>query len=130
MFQRYYVDIYCITFDTPLVTSAKEVLFSYNIIEGFIEQKIDTNPLMRFGLRRDSPGTDMGQYPKMSICPSVHLSVCLLTGLCKYYWLELHENIIRWVLIKNPLNCKTDLDHLLGTKKCRFSPFTYNLLHA
>ena len=34
------------------------------IIVGFIERKIDTNPLMRLSPRRNSPGTDMGQHPK------------------------------------------------------------------
>ena len=29
-----------------------------------MEHKIDTDPLMPFSSRRDSPGTDMGQYPK------------------------------------------------------------------
>ena len=32
------------------------------ILVGFIECKIDTNPLMRCSLRRESPGTDMGQH--------------------------------------------------------------------
>ena len=31
---------------------------------GFIERKIDTNPLMRLSPRRESPGTDMGQHLK------------------------------------------------------------------
>ena len=34
------------------------------IIKGFIERKINTNPLMHLSPRRESPGTDMGQYPK------------------------------------------------------------------
>ena len=34
------------------------------IIVGFIERKIDTNPLMRLSPRRNSPGTGMGQHPK------------------------------------------------------------------
>ena len=36
-------------------------------IVGFIEHKIDTNPLMRLSPRRESPGTDMGQHLKMVI---------------------------------------------------------------
>ena len=34
------------------------------IIDGFIELKIDTDPLMCLRPRRASPGTDMGEYPK------------------------------------------------------------------
>ena len=30
------------------------------IVVGFIECKIDTNPLMRLSPRKESPGTDMG----------------------------------------------------------------------
>ena len=29
-----------------------------------MEHKIDTNPLMCFSSRGESPGADMGQYPK------------------------------------------------------------------
>ena len=36
----------------------------YIIIVGFIERKIDTNPLMRLSPRRESPGTGMGRYLK------------------------------------------------------------------
>ena len=32
------------------------------IIIGFIERKIDTNPLMRLSPRRESPGSGMGIY--------------------------------------------------------------------
>ena len=34
------------------------------IIVGFIEHKIDTNPLMCLSPRRDSPETDMGRHLK------------------------------------------------------------------
>ena len=34
------------------------------IIVRFIERKIDTNPLMRLGPRRESPETGMGQHLK------------------------------------------------------------------
>ena len=34
------------------------------IIVGFIECKIDTNPLMRLSPRRESPGTGMGRHLK------------------------------------------------------------------
>ena len=34
------------------------------IIIGFIERKVDTNPLMRLSPRRESPGTDMGRHVK------------------------------------------------------------------
>ena len=34
------------------------------IIVGFIERKIDTNPLMRLSPRRQSPGTGMGRHLK------------------------------------------------------------------
>ena len=34
------------------------------IIVGFIERKIDTNPLMRLSPRRESPGTGMGRHLK------------------------------------------------------------------
>ena len=34
------------------------------IVVGFIERKIDTNPLMRLSPRRESPGTDMGRHLK------------------------------------------------------------------
>ena len=41
------------------------------IIVGFIERKIiDTNPLMHFSPRKNSPGTDMGQHPK-SACQGI-----------------------------------------------------------
>ena len=35
------------------------------ILEGFIEYKFDTDLLMRLSPRREIPGTDMGQYPKV-----------------------------------------------------------------
>ena len=39
------------------------LFFFLKIIQvGFIEHKIDTNPLMRLSPRRDFPGTDMGQH--------------------------------------------------------------------
>ena len=34
------------------------------MIIGFIEHKIDTNPLMRLSPRRESPGTGMGRHLK------------------------------------------------------------------
>ena len=34
------------------------------IIVGFIEHKIDVNPLMHCSPRRDSTGTNIGLYPK------------------------------------------------------------------
>ena len=34
------------------------------IIVGFIESKIDTNPLMRLSPRRQGPATGMGQHQK------------------------------------------------------------------
>ena len=36
------------------------------MIAGFIERKIDTDPLMLLSPRRESPGTDMGQYPRIA----------------------------------------------------------------
>ena len=35
------------------------------IIVGFIQRKIDTNPLMRLSPRRESPGTGMGRHLKI-----------------------------------------------------------------
>ena len=40
------------------------------IIVIFIERKIDTNPLMHLGPRRESPGTGMGQHLK-SACQGI-----------------------------------------------------------
>ena len=34
------------------------------IIVGFIQRKIDTNPLMRLSPRMENPGTDMGRHLK------------------------------------------------------------------
>ena len=34
------------------------------LLEGFVEPKIDTNPPMSLSPRRESPGTNMGRYPK------------------------------------------------------------------
>ena len=33
-------------------------------LTSYFERKIDTDPLMHLSPRRDSPGTDMSQYPK------------------------------------------------------------------
>ena len=38
--------------------------YVFIIIVGFIERKIDTNPLMHSSPRRESPGTDMGSHLK------------------------------------------------------------------
>ena len=46
------------------------------IIVGFIERKIDTNPVMRLSPRRESPGTGMGQHLK-----SVHQGIAKMRGM-------------------------------------------------
>ena len=44
--------------------------------------------------------------------------VCLLAGLCKFYWSDLHEKIKRdLVQVISHLNFKSDPDHRLNTKK-------------
>ena len=61
------------------------------------------------------------------------LFVSLLAGLCKYYWLELHDKKKKKQKMglgpsQVPLNLETDLDHSLDTKMKKnilIFPFTY-----
>ena len=41
-----------------------QLTYNNSIIVGFIERKIDTNPLMCLSSRKESPGTDMGRHLK------------------------------------------------------------------
>ena len=62
--------------------------------------------------------------------PFVCLFVCLLTGLCKHNWLDLHEKYEKICLGPTliPINLESDPDHWLDKKTSKSGGFAIYLL--
>ena len=63
---------------------------------------------------------------------TIHLSVCLLAELCKYYWSDLHEKNEKMLLGPTSIQLKfrSDPDHRLDTKTDKRSRFSHLLIES